>query len=129
MTKPKGPQLKTSIVLGVALSLSTLVAGAQTAPARVSGSFWERGAMRAHFDLRVGPGESQRLPLTGGRSIEVARAGTDGPTVRFLDSKGRELQSAQFGKGTADRSVTVAACGANVVISSRESADDPCSTL
>jgi hypothetical protein len=124
----QGVTVKITLVLGVALSLSTLAAGAQTAPARVYGSFWELGAMRAHFDLKVGPDEAQRLPMSGGRSIEVARAGTAGPTVRFLDAKGHELQAAKFGNGTADKSVTVAVCGANVVISSHESANDPCST-
>ena len=120
--------MKATIAFGVALSASALSASAQTASARVSGAFWELGAMRAHFDLVVGPGESKRLPLSGNRSIEVARAGTAGPTIRFLDPKGHELQSAKFGNGTADRSVAVAACDANVIITSPESANDPCST-
>ena len=117
--------MKTSIALGIALSLNTLGASAQTAVAPVSGSFWEDGTMRAHFDLKVGPGETQRLPLSGDRSIEVARSGTDGPTVRLLDSKGQELQSAALGDGTSERSVRIAICGANITISSPENASDP----
>lgn len=117
--------MKISIALAVALSLGAFGARAQTAVIPVSGSFWEDGMMRAHFDLKVGPGQTQRLPVGDDRIIEVARSGDGGPTIRLLDAKGRELQSATLGNNATDKSVRVSVCGASIAISSPESAGKP----
>ena len=103
--------MKAKIVIGIAFAASSLVASAQDGDMTFSGSVWEDGGTRQFFQLKAAPGETKRIDIRGGRTVEVTRDAAGESVIRLVDPQGQQLHSATTPSGTGpEKTFTYAFC-------------------
>jgi hypothetical protein len=82
---------------------------------RITVSFWEKGEVRAFFEINLIPGKTKEIHVTGNRTLAISLPEPGDPVLTVLGDDGAIQYQSPLAGGLA-RSLRIAACGSTIEI-------------